>query len=35
MDPIKQSLYLISNANGDIYGNNTLVDFKNKLPFEI
>ena len=35
MDVYKQTIYLLSNANGEIYENNSLVEFKNKLPYQI
>ena len=35
MNSVKQSLYLISNACADIYEENSLVDFKNKIPTTI
>lgn len=35
MDVSKQNIYLISNGSLDVYAENTLVDFKNKLPFQI
>lgn len=35
MDVSKQNIYLISNGSLDVYAENTLVNFKNKLPFQI
>ena len=35
MDSLKQSFYLISNGSEETYPENTLVEFKNKLPITI